>query len=382
MSRLVPLTPATLLIVLLAIAGCHALGPAPSSAPPEGLESRLAAIERDRAAAAAASARFATASSGHRLHSSSPVPQRVDKVAVARGIAGDRGGVAADLDGVAAAQETAASGWTLAELGDGPPPEGESNLFALEPGTAADREARYLRRAPLDSLWGTIKRDVKALPGDLWRDTKHVYGNPVNLVILGTAYGGSLAIQETGPDDTVEDHYRPGRHTFSRGWRNTADAVGNPGTHFALAGAWYLLGQQLQDEKTYDVSRTLASALILNGLTTMVGQAASWDRAPNGEWGTFPSGHTSSSFCFASVMHRAYGHAVGVPLYGLATLVAWERVDDRNHYFSDVVMGAVLGTVIGHSVASGRDPEFYGWKILPYADPAGASGVAFLKTMP
>ena len=82
-------------------------------------------------------------------------------------------------------------------------------------------------------------------------------------------------------------------------------------------------------------------------------------------------------------MHQAYGWGVGVPLYGLGTLVAIERLDDREHYFSDVVMGAVLGTVVGHSVASGRDPEIFGFKVIPYVDPVSeASGVAFYKSMP
>jgi hypothetical protein len=45
------------------------------------------------------------------------------------------------------------------------------------------------------------------------------------------------------------------------------------------------------------------------------------------------------------------------------------------------VMGAVLGTVVGHSVASGRDPEFFGWKVLPYASPNAGSGVAFMKSL-
>ena len=84
----------------------------------------------------------------------------------------------------------------------------------------------------------------------------------------------------------------------------------------------------------------------------------------------------------ASVLHQAYGHLVGVPLYGLATMVAIERLDSEEHYFSDVVMGAVLGTVVGHSVASGRDPEFFGWKIVPYANPEGGAGVAFMKSLP
>lgn len=242
------------------------------------------------------------------------------------------------------------------------------------------RDAPYLRRPLRPSFGRTVQRDAKYMAGDLWHDTKRVFGNPVNVAILGVTLGGSIAIAQTGPDDTVEDHYNRS-HTFNEGWNETFATLGNPGLHFGVAGALYLAGHQMNDEKTYEVSRALFSALIINGVTTMVGQAASSDRSPNGEWGTFPSGHTSSSFAVASVMHQAYGPLAGIPLYGLSTLVAISRLDDREHYLSDVVMGAVLGTVIGHAVASGRDPEFFGWKVVPYADPAsGAGGVALMKT--
>lgn len=244
-----------------------------------------------------------------------------------------------------------------------------------------DRERRYLRRPPLASFWDTVERDIQHLPRDLWRDTKRVYTNPLNLVVLGTAYGGSLAMQQTGVDKSVEDHFDRGHRHFGGEWRDLFGAAGNPGTHFGLAGLWYLIGQQAGDDKTYEVGKTLFSALAINGVTVMLGQTATWDRGPNGEVGTFPSGHTSSSFVFASVMHEAYGHLVGVPLYGLATLVAAERIDSGEHYLSDVVMGGVLGLVVGHSVASGREPEFFGFKLTPYVSPqSGASGVAFIKT--
>lgn len=275
---------------------------------------------------------------------------------------------------------------TLSDM-DEPPPVSTGDAHQSDE-LAIEREDKYLRRPPLKSFWQTVKRDVKEMPSDLWRDTKRVYANPLNLVILGTAYGGSLAIQETGPDDTaehrinVDNDFRPPDHIFNNDdLRDAFGAIGNPGTHFALAGVWYLLGQQTMDDKTYEVGKTLFSALTINGLTVMVGQAASWDRAPNGEYGTFPSGHTSSSFVFASVMHEAYGHLVGIPLYGLATLAGIERIDDGEHYLSDVVMGAVLGTVVGHSVAQGRDPEFFGWKVAPFASPNNGSGIAFIKTM-
>jgi len=245
--------------------------------------------------------------------------------------------------------------------------------------SAIERAEKWAYRPLLPTFKENAKRDLKTMAPDLWRDTKRVYANPVNLAILGVSYGGALAVQQTGPDKSVENHYEHS-HTFTKGWRDTFGALGNPGTHFAVAGGMYLLGEQIQDEKTYQVSKALFSALIINGISTMVGQTATWDRSPNGEWGTFPSGHTSSSFCFATVMNEAYGPLVGVPLYGLGTLVAIERLDDKEHYMSDVLFGAVLGTVVGHSVATGRDPEFFGWKVLPYVDPAqGVSGVAFMK---
>jgi membrane-associated phospholipid phosphatase len=355
--------------MLVGIIGCQAVNrTAPTSA---DLDHRLARIEQDRLARECEPPAIHPAE----RHRPSENARSIDEFSTASAAPAGELALADCRDWSSDARH-----WALADMGD----DARDSTDLTDRETISFRTAdggEGQRRPPLDSLWETIKRDVKDMPGDLWSDTKRVYANPLNLVILGTAYGGSLALQETGPDDTVEDHYRPGHHTFSSGWRNTFDAVGNPGTHFAVAGAWYLLGQQTKNDKTYEVGKTLASALIINDLTVLLGQAATWDRAPNGEWGTFPSGHTSSSFCIASVMDQAYGHVVGVPLYGLATLVAMERVDDRNHYFSDVVMGAVIGTVIGHSVASGRDPEFFGWKILPYADPSGASGVAFLKTL-
>lgn len=255
-------------------------------------------------------------------------------------------------------------------------------LSTEEATTSSVPEGTELELGPLPSFRDTFKRDLKNFPRDLWRDTKRVYGNRTNLLILGATYGGALALQELGPDDTVEDHYER-HHTFTHDWSDAIGVMGNPFLHFGLAGAWYWAGQQKQDDKTYEVGRTLINALTINQLTVLVGQTASFDRAPNGEWGTFPSGHTSSAFCFATVMEEAYGPLVGVPLFGIGVLTAVQRLDSGEHYLSDVVFGAVMGTLIGHSVASGRDPEIFGWQIVPYVDPStGVKGVAFQKWLP
>ena len=233
---------------------------------------------------------------------------------------------------------------------------------------------------PLPDFWETVKRDLSDLPGVFWKDTKSVYTNESNLLLLGLTYGASLAIQETGPDETVEDSLRENRR-IKGDFRDAAGILGNPGLHFGLAGLWYLVGQQKQDQKTYEVSTKLFRALLLTGASTLLGQAATWDDAPNGQWGTFPSGHTSSSFAFASVMHHEYGPLVGVPLYALSGFVAYARLEDRTHYLSDVIMGGVLGLVVGHTIAADGEPiELFGGRIVPYADQRSqSSGLAWVK---
>ena len=56
---------------------------------------------------------------------------------------------------------------------------------------------------------------------------------------------------------------------------------------------------------------------------------------------SFPSAHTTTSFCGARMYRR-----LGLPLYPLAVAIAASRLALRVHHPSDVVAGAALGTVI------------------------------------
>ena len=69
---------------------------------------------------------------------------------------------------------------------------------------------------------------------------------------------------------------------------------------------------------------------------------------------SFPSGHTANGFAIARLFHRHYGLGVGAPLYIVGGFVAAGRIEDDRHFLSDVVMGAVLGTLVGNSVTLER----------------------------
>lgn len=231
--------------------------------------------------------------------------------------------------------------------------------------------------APLPSFWDTLKRDVKSAPADLWRDTKVVYTSESNLLILGLAYGGSLAIQATGVDDSIADSMQD-HGVFHDDFNIAVGTAGNPLAHLGVAGLWYLVGQQRGDDETYRIGKTLFRALIINDLSNATFKLAASDTGPNGERYAFPSGHVSSTFTIASVLHQAYGPWVGVPLYGLGALVAVGRIDTDEHHLSDVVMGSIMGLVIGHTVAGGKPIEVAGGRIIPYTDPGfGATGIAW-----
>ena len=61
---------------------------------------------------------------------------------------------------------------------------------------------------------------------------------------------------------------------------------------------------------------------------------------------SFPSGHTASAFAFAAAVTTDFPY-LSLPLYGLATLVGYDRVLMGVHYPSDVMGGAVLGLAVG-----------------------------------
>jgi len=229
-------------------------------------------------------------------------------------------------------------------------------------------------------FWHSFGHDAKEFVPVMAYDAKATATNPSSLVMLAAAGITGAALSGGCGNDQVQEHYErhgSGLNTF---WDAAGDVAGNPGTHFGFAGAMYFASLAQEDTKHYEVSKTLLSALALNGLTTLALKGVARTEVPNGEEFGWPSGHTSSSFCFATVMQEAYGSWVGVPLFALAGFVGYERIDARNHDFSDVVSGALIGLAIGHAVSQNHEARIFGMEVLPYTDPErGAVGVMLTR---
>lgn len=85
----------------------------------------------------------------------------------------------------------------------------------------------------------------------------------------------------------------------------------------------------------------------------------SWLRGmrSGGDYQSMPSGHTTAAFAFATAVHlevrrRAPRHArwVAALAYTSATATAYARMHDDRHWFSDVVVGAGIGSVTAAAI--------------------------------
>ena len=69
-----------------------------------------------------------------------------------------------------------------------------------------------------------------------------------------------------------------------------------------------------------------------------------------GQYTSFPSGHATNAFATATAIAEHYDGVVPFAAYTLAAAVAYSRVNDRVHWPSDVVAGALIGRAVAKSV--------------------------------
>jgi membrane-associated phospholipid phosphatase len=188
-----------------------------------------------------------------------------------------------------------------------------------------------------------------------------------NLSALLLAGGASIAMHQSNADKELARHFVKHRVLENSLADESLNVLGCPGTHFAAAGLWYGLSVDAGDQFNKERAWTMMTALAITGLTTVGLKAIRDNKTPNKKAWAWPSGHTSSSFTAAAVLDEFYGPGVGIPAYFLAGLVGFRMMDAGDHWASDVVFGATLGLVVGHTVAGRHKKlELAGFEVLPY----------------
>lgn len=70
---------------------------------------------------------------------------------------------------------------------------------------------------------------------------------------------------------------------------------------------------------------------------------------------SFPSGHSSVAFATATMYQMWYGWKGGLPAYIFATITAFQRLDDNQHWLSDVITGAAIGIAVPYMFYKGEE---------------------------
>jgi membrane-associated phospholipid phosphatase len=156
----------------------------------------------------------------------------------------------------------------------------------------------------------------------------------------------------------------PGRH------------VGSMVAQSSVALATYVAGRAFDQPRVATLGAELVRAQIIAQAATQAVKFSIRRTRPDGTALSFPSGHTSSSFATATVLHSNFGWKVGAPAFTVATLIATSRVKDQRHYLSDVITGAAVGILAGRAVTVGRGAARFA--LSPMAAPGGV-GISVVK---
>ncbi|HEX6574284.1 MAG TPA: phosphatase PAP2 family protein [Gemmatimonadaceae bacterium] len=184
--------------------------------------------------------------------------------------------------------------------------------------------------------------------------------------IAGTALAAPLDRWTTRQ---LQDDARQANRVLNRG-AAVFRVVGHPGAIIAGAGL-YTGGLLAGDRRVEDLGlHTLESVVVAEILTSAVKVAAgrarpyaSPDNArnfklfrglTNDDYKSFPSGHSTAAFAFASTVTAETSlwwkdsrWIVGPIMYGAAALTGVSRIYNNQHWASDIVAGAAIGTFTG-----------------------------------
>ena len=254
----------------------------------------------------------------------------------------------------------------------------QSQLLSDEPNST---ESAQIEKPSNKSLFlEKAKVDFSNWPNIVFEDSKDTFSASDNLTALLLA-GAASVVMNQDADNEIAEHFE--KHGHLHNLRDESmNVIGHPGTHFAAAGLWYVISAENQDELNNQRALIMLRALSVSWVTTMGLKAIRNNETPNGKNWAWPSGHTSSSFTVASVLDELYGHNIGIPAYAAASFAAYRMMDTGDHWASDVVFGATLGWIVGHSVGGKHKTlDLAGYKISPHivTDSGPAMGISLQK---
>lgn len=104
-----------------------------------------------------------------------------------------------------------------------------------------------------------------------------------------------------------------------------------------------------KNRNSYGRASHMFKATLYAGLTATVLKYTAREPRPNNikEKNSFPSGHTTTAFAFATVIATQHEWYWGALALGGATLTGYSRMNDGRHFLHDVAAGMTIGVSYG-----------------------------------
>jgi len=198
----------------------------------------------------------------------------------------------------------------------------------------------------------------------LWDDTKETATGPLHWDAdewrnFGLITGG-LAISVAFLDKPIRDAAQRSRSSSADDFFRNIEKFGTKQYGLPVLIGFYGVGLAADDYNAKTVALDGFSASVISSLTTSIFKGISGRARPNTGLGphhwnlfggdqSFPSGHATGAFAFASVIAgHYYSPWVATTAYTIASLVGVARIEQDAHWASDVVAGGLIGGLIGH----------------------------------
>jgi membrane-associated phospholipid phosphatase len=227
-------------------------------------------------------------------------------------------------------------------------------LFAVVPGVgAAQATPPEEMRGPGDHTEAAIPSLAGAMSGNYTVSAfpRMLLSNLAALASRRTVaplmLGGGFTLAARALDRDVNDAVA---HRIE-GIGDIGDAMGHRIVFMTGTVGLFVAGQLAPDGRFRRATFDLAQGFVINSaITAAMKRSVGRQRPDTSNYRSFPSGHTSSFFTVATVLDRHFGSPVGIPATVVATFVAVSRVEDHEHFLSDVVAGGFIGYIVGRTV--------------------------------